>query len=58
MNDCLYLNIGDSSDLTLNTKAFVFEHASDNIREDYLIGKVLGTGKTKFTNQSTYRGLW
>jgi len=22
----------------------VFEHASDSIREDYLIGKVLGTG--------------
>jgi len=22
----------------------VFEHSSDNIREDYLIGKILGTG--------------
>jgi hypothetical protein len=32
------------SELTLNKKQFVFEHSSDNIREDYLIGKVLGTG--------------
>lgn len=31
-------------DIVLNKKQFVFEHTSDNIRDDYLIGKVLGTG--------------
>lgn len=36
--------IGNQGDLTLSKKQFVFEHSSDNIREDYLIGKVLGTG--------------
>lgn len=25
---------------------FIFEHQSENIRDDYLIGKVLGSGKT------------
>lgn len=32
-------------EITLNKKQFVFEHSSDNIRDDYSIGKVLGTGK-------------
>ena len=38
------INIEDETEYTLNKKQFVFEHSSDNIREDYLIGKVLGTG--------------
>ena len=29
----------------MSKKQFVFEHSSDNIRDDYTIGKVLGTGK-------------
>lgn len=33
-----------ASDITLSKKQFVFEHSSENIRDDYLIGKVLGTG--------------
>lgn len=32
------------NDITLSKKQFVFEHSSENIRDDYLIGKVLGTG--------------
>lgn len=40
----IYL-LEQSNDLTLSKKQFIFEHQSDNIREDYLIGKVLGTGK-------------
>lgn len=39
------MHIG-SGDLVLSKKQFVFEHSADNIREDYLIGKVLGTGIT------------
>ncbi len=37
------MNIG-ANDITLSKKQFVFEHVADNIRDDYLIGKVLGTG--------------
>jgi hypothetical protein len=40
----LIISIGSVNELTLSKKQFVFEHASDNIREDYQIGKVLGTG--------------
>jgi serine/threonine protein kinase len=37
-----------ASDITLSKKQFVFEHVADNIRDDYLIGKVLGTGMKPF----------
>ena len=30
--------------LDIKKTDFIFEHASDNIRDDYLIGKTLGTG--------------
>lgn len=42
------MNLGEPGDLILSKKQFIFEHSSDNIREDYLIGKILGTGKQLF----------
>ena len=44
INEYLNSNIAPQ-EITLSKKQFVTEHTSDNIRDDYLIGKVLGTGK-------------
>ena len=33
------------NEITLSKKTFVNVHSADNIRDDYLIGKVLGSGK-------------
>jgi len=33
------------NEITLSKKTFVNVHNADNIRDDYLIGKVLGSGK-------------
>ena len=40
-----FLNLTDTmKDFILDKKTFIFEHASDNIRDDYIIGKILGSG--------------
>ncbi|TNV82197.1 hypothetical protein FGO68_gene11040 [Halteria grandinella] len=44
-----------ASDITLSKKQFVFEHVADNIRDDYLIGKVLGTGAFGEVRLCTHR---
>ncbi len=36
------------NEITLSKKTFVNVHSADNIRDDYLIGKVLGSGKFIF----------
>lgn len=46
----LVINISQYSsylenEITLSKKTFVNVHSADNIRDDYLIGKVLGSGK-------------
>lgn len=43
------------AELTLNKQQFVFEHQSDNIRDDYLIGKILGTGAFGEVRLCTHR---
>jgi hypothetical protein len=37
--------IGTLNDLIIDKGKFIFEHQSENIRDDYIIGKVLGSGK-------------
>ena len=37
--------IDRTNELIINKDKFIFEHQSANIRDDYLIGKVLGSGK-------------
>ena len=39
----------------VNKKLFMFDHASANIRDDYLIGKVLGSGAFGEVRLCTHR---
>jgi len=42
------IGISKTDGLVIDKGKFIFEHQSDNIRDDYLIGKVLGSGKLPF----------
>ena len=46
-NSCNYYHLNNilEIEITLSKKTFVNVHSADNIRDDYLIGKVLGSGK-------------
>ena len=44
-----------TKDIMVNKKLFMFDHASANIRDDYLIGKVLGTGAFGEVRLCTHR---
>ena len=43
-NTYSYLIYYSENEITLSKKTFVNVHSADNIRDDYLIGKVLGSG--------------
>ena len=46
-SSCNYYHLNNiiENEITLSKKTFVNVHSADNIRDDYLIGKVLGSGK-------------
>ena len=46
---------GGSNEITLSKKTFVSVHSADNIRDDYLIGKVLGSGAFGEVRLCTHR---
>ena len=46
---------GSSSDIVLSKKTFVNVHSADNIRDDNLIGKVLGSGAFGEVRLCTHR---
>jgi calcium-dependent protein kinase len=46
---------GGAMEITLSKKTFVSVHNADNIRDDYLIGKVLGSGAFGEVRLCTHR---
>ena len=46
---------GNTNEITLSKKTFVSVHNADNIRDDYLIGKVLGSGAFGEVRLCTHR---
>ena len=44
-----------SNEITLSKKTFVSIHNADNIRDDYLIGKILGSGAFGEVRLCTHR---
>jgi hypothetical protein len=46
-SSCNYYHLNNilENEITLSKKTFVNVHSAENIRDDYLIGKVLGSGK-------------
>jgi calcium-dependent protein kinase len=46
---------GGSNEITLSKKTFVSVHNAENIRDDYLIGKILGSGAFGEVRLCTHR---
>ena len=46
---------GGNNEITLSKKTFVSIHSAENIRDDYLIGKILGTGAFGEVRLCTHR---